>query len=112
MQIRELDLKELSIAYDVVKQLRVDLSYKEFEDLIYDMRYMNYKMFGVFERDIVITYAGVAVQTTLKDRRYLAIFDIVTCRDYEDSVYTQMMKDYLSDYAKTCMCEKVVYLED
>ncbi len=109
MQIRELDLKELFIAYDVVKQLRVDLSYKEFEDLIYDMRYMNYQMFGIFEKDILVTYAGVAVQTTLKDKRHLAVFDIVTCRDYQDKNYTQMMRDYLSDYAKTCMCEKLVY---
>jgi len=110
MQIRELDLKELYIAYDVVKHLIKELSYQEFEDLIYDMRYMNYKMFGVFEKDKLVTYAGVAVQTTLKDKRHLVVFDIFTCRDYKDRDYTKMMRDYLSDYAKTCMCKKVLYL--
>ncbi len=108
MQIRELDLKELSVAYEVVKQLRVDLSYKEFEDLIYDMRYMNYKMFGIFERDILITYAGVAVQTNLYHKRHLYIFDLVTDIDYRAKGYGKMMLEYLDDYAKTAMCENIV----
>jgi len=61
MQIRELDLKELLTAYEVVSQLRTSLSYKEFEDLIYDMRDMEYKMIGIMDGETLITYAGVAV---------------------------------------------------
>ena len=37
MQIRELDLKELYMVYETVSQLRTELSYQEFEDLIYDI---------------------------------------------------------------------------
>ncbi|CAI6145622.1 MAG: hypothetical protein SPLUMA1_SPLUMAMAG1_00066 [uncultured Sulfurimonas sp.] len=56
-----MNLKELDGIYEVLSQLRVDLSFKEFDDLVYDMRDMGYKMIGLFERGKLITYAGVAV---------------------------------------------------
>ncbi|MEA1891083.1 MAG: GNAT family N-acetyltransferase [Campylobacterota bacterium] len=109
MQIRELDLKELDIAYDVVKQLRKSLSYEEFEDLIYDMRYMNYKMFGIMEGDVLITYAGVCIQTTFLDKRHLKVFDFITDEKYDANKYDEIMKEFLNDYARTGMCQSVVY---
>lgn len=108
MQIRELDLKELYTAYDVLSQLRVDLSYKEFEDLIYDMRYMDYKMFGIMEGEELITYAGASIQTNLYHKRHLFIFDFVTDEKYRGKQYGKMMLDYLYDYAKVAMCENIV----
>ncbi|MDD5158151.1 GNAT family N-acetyltransferase [Sulfurimonas sp.] len=108
MQIRELDLKELQIAYDVVSQFHTSLTYKEFEDLIYDMRHMDYKMIGIFEADALITYAGVSIQTNLYHKRHLVIFELVTDRKYRDKGYSEMMSEYLNDYAKIGMCESVV----
>ena len=95
MQIRELDLKELYTAYDVIAQLRSELSYKEFEDLVYDMRHMEYKMFGIMQRESLITFAGVSVQTNLYDKRHLFIFDLVTDEKYKNQGYAKMMLDFL-----------------
>ena len=108
MQIRELDLKELQSVYDVLSQLRVDLSYKEFEDLIYDMRHMEYKMIGIMQGEELITYAGVAVQTNLYHKRHLYVFDLVTDEKYRAKGYGKMMLEYLVDYAKMGMCENIV----
>lgn len=108
MQIRELDLKELFTAYEVVSQLRSSLSYKEFEDLIYDMRDMEYKMIGIMDGDTLITYAGVAVQTNLYYKRHLYVFDLVTDEKYRSKKYGEMMLEYLIDYAKMGMCENIV----
>ncbi|MCF6340023.1 MAG: GNAT family N-acetyltransferase [Sulfurimonas sp.] len=108
MQIRELDLKELLTAYEVVSQLRVDLSYKEFEDLIYDMRDMEYKIFGIMNGEELITYAGVTIQTNLYHKRHLYIFELVTDEKYRGKKYGEMMLDYLYDYAKVGMCENIV----
>ncbi len=108
MQIRELDLKELYTVYDVLKQLRTEIRYKEFEDLIYDMRHMDYKMIGIMDGDILITYAGVAVQTNLYHKRHLYVFDLVTDEQYRSQKYGEMMLDYLVDYAKVGMCENIV----
>ena len=108
MQIRELDLKELLTAYEVVSQLRTSLSYKEFEDLIYDMRDMEYKMIGIMDGESIITYAGVAVQTNLYHKRHLYVFDLVTDEKYRGKKYGHMMLEYLYDYAKMGMCENIV----
>ena len=108
MQIRELDLKELYTVYDVLKQLRVELSYKEFEDLVYDMRHMDYKMIGVMNGEVLLCYAGVAVQTNFYHKRHLYVFDLVTDEKYRSLKYGEMMLEYLVDYAKTAMCENIV----
>ena len=108
MQIRELDLKELENIYSVVSQLRVDLSYEEFENLIYDMRYMEYKMIGIMQKDLLLCYAGVAIQTNLYHKRHLYIFDLVTDEKYRTQGYAKMMLEYLVDYAKMGMCENIV----
>ena len=108
MQIRELDLKELLTAYEVVSQLRTSLSYKEFEDLIYDMRDMDYKMLGIMDGETLITYAGVAIATNLYHKRHLYIYELVTDEKHRDKKYGEMMLDYLYDYAKMGMCENIV----
>jgi len=109
MQIRELDLKELANVYDVIKQLYTSMSYKEFEDLIYDMRYMDYKMLGIFENTTLISYAGICILTTLEDKRHLKVFDFITDNQYDVKKYNKIMKDYLVDFANVGMCEKVIY---
>ena len=108
MQIRELDLKELDTVYEVVSQLRNELSYKEFEDLIYDMRHMEYKMIGIFEKEKLITYAGVAIQTNLYHKRHLYVFDLVTDEKLRGQGYGKMMLEYLQDYSRVGMCENIV----
>ena len=108
MQIRELTLKELYSVYDVLFQLRMNLSYDEFENLVYEMRDINYKMIGIVEDDVLITYAGVAVGTNFYHKRHLFIYDFVTDEKYRAKGYGQMMLDYLKDYAKMAMCENLV----
>jgi GNAT superfamily N-acetyltransferase len=108
MQIRELDLRELLTAYEVVSQLRTTLTYDEFEDLIYEMRSREYKMFGIMDGEKLITYAGVAIQTNLYHKRHLYIFDLVTDEKYRDKKYGAMMLEYLNDFAKMGMCENIV----
>ncbi len=108
MQIREMSLKELDVAYEVLSQLRTALSFKEFDDLVYEMRHMEYKMIGLFERDKLITYAGVAVQTNFYHKRHLYVFDLVTDNPYRCKGYGVNMLEYLQSYAKTAMCENIV----
>ncbi len=108
MQIRELDLKELEMAYELVSQLRTDLSYKEFEDLIYDMRHMEYKMIGIMENEKLLCYAGVSICTNLYHKRHLYVYDLVTDENFRGKKYGEFMLDYLKDFAKMGMCENIV----
>ena len=108
MQIRELNLKELDIVWEVLSQLRVGLEYDEFENLIYDMRQKEYKMFGIFEGEELVTYAGAFIQTNLYHKRHLFIDDLVTYDSVRSRGYGDAMIEYLINYAKVGMCENIV----
>ncbi len=108
MQIRELDLKELPEAYEVLSQLREGLTYDEFEDLVYEMRHKEYKMIGAFEGVELVTYAGVYIQTNLYHKRHLFVDDLVTYDTFRSKGYGDAMMEYLVNYAKVAMCENIV----
>ena len=109
MQTREITLKELDTVYELIKELYNWLEYDEFENLIYDMREINYKMLGVFEKGELISFAGVAILTTLKDKRHLRVFDFITKNKEQNKKYDKLMKEYVEDYAKIAMCLKIIY---
>lgn len=108
MQIRELSLKELLTVFEVLSQLRTELDYDEFEDLIYEMRSMEYKMLGIMDNERLIAYAGVAIQTNLYHKRHLFVFDLVTDEKHRGRGYGKMMIEYLGDFARISMCENIV----
>ncbi len=108
MQIRELNLKELESVWEVLSQLRDGLDYDEFEDLIYEMRSKEYKMFGLFEGEELVTYAGAYIQTNLYHKRHLFVDDLVTYESVRSRGYGEAMMGYLDNYAKMGGCERVV----
>ena len=108
MQIREMSLQELDLAYPLVKELRSALSYEAYEDLIYEMRHEEYKMFGIFEKDQLITYSGFKVQVNLYHQRHIYVDDLVTKKEYQFQGYAKEMLNYIYDYAKVNMCQRVV----
>ena len=108
MQIREMDLRELYEIYELLKQLHQNLSYEAFENLIYDMRHMEYKMFGLFEKGELISFAGVALQTTFLHKRHLLVFDLITDEPWRFMGYAKVMLLFLEDYARTLMCQQML----
>lgn len=112
MQIREMSFKELYPIHELLKQLHLELTYDAFEDLIYDMRHIEYKMFGLLERGELISFAGVAVQTNFSYKRHLYVYDFVTDKPFRSLGYGATMLEFLNDYAKTCMCENIVFASD
>ena len=107
MQIRELALTELDTAYDLVKELRSHLSYDEYEDLVYAMRHQEYKIYGIFERGELVTYAGVSVQVNLYWKRHLFVYDLVTRETHRGKGYGRQMLRYLEDIARMFQCERI-----
>ena len=103
MQIREITLKELYEAYELVKKI-YDIPYEVFENRIYEMR-EYYKMIGVFEGEHLLAYAGVEINTTLKDGRHIYIYELVAI----DKKSEKELQSYIEDYAKISMAEKVIY---
>ena len=107
MQIREMSLKELYDVYDLVVQLYCELDYDEFEDLIYDMR-DRYKMFGILEKEELVAFAGVSIETNLSKKRYILIHDLVTDHNHRGKGYARLMLEFINDYAKTASCHYIM----
>lgn len=107
MQTREIKLTELETAYEVVKELRTELSYDEFEDLVYAMRHQEYKMYGLFDGETLITYAGAAVQVNFYWKRHLFIYDLVTRASCRKQGYDKEMLIFLADIARMFQCEQL-----
>lgn len=108
MQIRELDLKELDVVYELVSQFYEELSYKEFEDTLYDMREMNYQMIGIIEKGVLVSYAGVTISTNLQHKRHLQLYELVTDKKYRHQKYAKTILEYINDYAKIGMCTNII----
>jgi len=108
MQLRKITLKELDIVYEMI-ELKYDLNYDEFEDIIYEMK--EYTMLGVFECDILIAYAGVSIETNLLLKRHLKIHEIIVVEINNAQKYEDELKLYLQDFAKLSACESIVQVE-
>ena len=109
MQIREIQLTELHLAYEILQYKKNDIDYKEFEDLIYEMRKENYKILTIIEKDIPISYAGVKIETSLLYKKHLHVYELLTIQTKDKMQYDQEMLSYLIDYAKMNMCKNIVF---
>jgi len=112
MQIRQLDLTELDTAFGVVRELRSDLDYDAYEDLVYAMRRQEYKIYGIFEGEQLITYAGVSVAVTLEWKRHLCVHDLVTRATHRSRGYGREMLAYLADTARMFGCGCIILPAD
>jgi hypothetical protein len=110
MQIRELALTELLDAYELVKMLYTTLSYKEFEDFIYQMQKESYKMVALFDKDKLLVFIGLKIQTNLKHKKHLYIYEFIAKRSSLNSL--DEVKNYLEQYSNTNLCTSIQNKED
>ncbi len=108
MQIREIQLVELTLAYEIIKQYMNHLTYKEYEDLIYQMVKENYKIILLLNEEKPITYAGIKIETNLLEKRHIRIYELMTDKNENKSYYEDQMLSYLVDYTKINMCSNIL----
>lgn len=109
MQIREITLTELHLAHEILQYEKDDISYKEFEDLIYEMKKENYKILTIIEKNIPISYTGVKIETSLFYKKHLHVYEFITIKTQNSMQYNKEMLSYLVDYAKMNMCKNIVF---
>jgi len=107
MVVREISLKELDDAFKMVQHLYKELSYDEFEDLIYEMK-ESYVMIGAFEKEKIMGYMGVSVLTTLKNKRHIRVYDFYATSSYAE----RELLLYLKSYKQSAMAKEVIFEEE
>ncbi len=109
MQTREIKLTELDTAYNLVQLLRPQLTYDTFEDTVYAMRHQEYKMYGLFDGDRLISFSGISVQVSLDLGRYLYVYELISDPALLDRDYDHEMLIYLQDLKRLLQCERIVF---
>lgn len=112
MQIREISLTELHIAYEILRYKQENITYKEFEDLIYEMKKENYKIIMIINKEKPVTYAGIKIETNLLFKKHLHLYELVTNIEEKTIYYNHEMILYLIDYAKINMCKNILLSVD
>jgi len=108
MQIREIKLVELTLAYEIIKQYMRDLTYKEYEDLIYQMVKENYRIILLLDEEKPIIYAGIKIETNLLEKKHIHIYELMTDKSEDKDYYEDQILLYLVDYAKINMCYSIL----
>ncbi|WP_345993705.1 GNAT family N-acetyltransferase [Sulfurimonas sp. HSL-1716] len=109
MQIREIILTELYTAYEILQHEKEEISYKEFEDLVYEMKKENYKIITLIDDNRATTYAGIKIETNLKYKKHLHIYELISIKDKKNLQYTMEMLSYLIDFAKMNLCKNILF---
>lgn len=112
MQIREIELTELYLAYQIFKQHIQNLTYKEYEDLIYEMIKENYKIILILDNEKPITYAGIKIETNLSEKKHIHIYEFYTDKNENKRYYDEQMFSYIKEYAKIHMCKSILFSFD
>ncbi len=108
MQVREINLTELHLAYEIYKYSQNDITYKEYEDIIYQAVKENYKIILAIENNEPLAYAGVRVQTNLEFRKHINIDEIVIKNNLNKIDYYKELILYMNDYARMNQCSDII----
>ena len=105
--IREIiSLEEQQSMYELIHELRTDVTFEEYCKLLLPMRDAGYRMFGLFEDSKVITISGVEIKYNLYYGKHLWVYDLVTSKTKRSTGAGKTMLEYLENIAKqeNCNC--------
>ncbi len=108
MQMREIKLTELEDAFKIVQELKIGLDYNEYEDIVYEMRHQDYKMYGVYEKEKLVCYCGFSILTNLYYKRHLYVYELITPQKSRGLGYASEMLRYINDLANINNCDNIV----
>jgi GNAT superfamily N-acetyltransferase len=108
MDIREAVTKqEWEQAYQLLIELRTDLSKEEFTHLLKDMRAEGYRVFCLYEGEKAVSLAGVIIRTNFYAKRHLFVYDLVTSSSVRSKGYGRKLLQFIENWGKEQDCETV-----
>jgi hypothetical protein len=108
MQIREITLSELDLAYEIFKYSNKNITYKEYEDIIYQAVKENYKIILAIINNKPLAYAAIRIQTNIEYKKHIIIDEIIIKNDENKIDNYNELVFYLKDYAKMNQCHEII----
>ncbi|MCP8970595.1 GNAT family N-acetyltransferase [Ectobacillus ponti] len=107
--MKELRTKaEVQSSYPVMAELCGHLSEKEYVQRVADMQGDGYRLFGLYEREELVSLAGVAIRMDLFNGRHLWVYELVTAGKHRSKGYGHVLVQQLEEFASENGCSKVV----
>jgi GNAT superfamily N-acetyltransferase len=108
MEIREaVTEEEWEQAYELLIELRTDLSKEEFTYLLKDMRKEGYKVFCLYEGKNLVSLAGVIIRTNFYAKRHMFVYDLVTTSSDRSKGYGKKLLQFVEQWGKDQGCGTV-----
>lgn len=108
--IKELNTKDEMLAvYDLIHQVRQDLTFETFESNISEMiKLNNFKMVIALDEERIVGVAGYWISLMIYCGRYAQISNFVVDEDYRGSGIGKKILKHIDKIAKKEQCQRVV----
>jgi GNAT superfamily N-acetyltransferase len=101
------DDPRLSLAFEVMRELRTHLSLDEFSRLYREAYPQGYRVAAVLDGDDVRAVAGYRVVTNLVSGKHIYVDDLVTAEQWRSHGYGRRLNEYLVQKARDEGCGSV-----
>ncbi|MGM0845313.1 MAG: GNAT family N-acetyltransferase [Bacillota bacterium] len=106
MEIREaVSEQEWKQVYQLLIELRTDLGAEEFSELLKSMRVEGYRVFGLYDREELVSLAGVIIRTNFYAARHVFIYDLVTKSSARSKGYGRQLLQFIEEWGQEQGCE-------
>lgn len=93
--------EQFASAFPVMKQLRTDLTKRQYETLLEEMHRDGYKLFALTVDGKMVSLIGFNWRTNFYNKRHIFVSDLVTDESYRSLGYGETLLEYIQDWATT-----------
>lgn len=106
MEIREaLSDEEWNQVYHLLIELRTNLEEGTFKKLSDEMRNEGYRVFGLYDKEELVSLAGVIIRTNFYAGRHVFIYDLVTKSSARSKGYGRKLLQFIEQWGEEQGCE-------
>lgn len=108
MDIREaVTEQDWEQAYQLLIELRTELSKEEFNLLLKDMSAEGYRVFCLYDEGRIVSLAGVIIRTNFYAKRHLFVYDLVTSASVRSKGNGRKLLRYVEEWGRKHDCETI-----
>lgn len=108
MKVSELTSHQQMVeSYEVMHELRTDLSLERYLELLAEMRPNGYRLFSVHDGGRIVALAGIGLGTNFYYKHYLWVYDLITTDGARSQGHGKALLDYLEELARNEGCDTI-----
>jgi GNAT superfamily N-acetyltransferase len=101
------DVEQISAAYDVLVELRPELSISDFQSCFREMQGNGYELHGCYRDGELVAVAGIQILFSFSSKKHFWVYDLVTRASHRSLGYGSHLLKYLDEYARETGCTQV-----